>query len=262
MSLELAAILPHPPILIPTIGKENLIKLNLTNTAIKKISEEIKNNGIESILIISPHGFVQSKAFTMNLSPRFTCNFENFGDFQTKKEWLGDIGLSHRIREKLETKAPLQMITDSKLDHGSAIPLYLLTEKINKIKIMPIYYSGLTNEAHFKFGQLLKSEILYHNEKIAVIASGDLSHRLTKEAPAGYSSKGKKFDKRIVELLRQNKTKEIIKMDKNFIHEAGECGLKSILILLGIMDEIKHTPKILSYEAPFGVGYLTMKFDL
>lgn len=262
MSLVYSAIVPHPPILIPSIGKENLNKLEETSRAFERIRKELIKNEVDTIFIISPHGMVQPKAFTINLSPEFHCDFRNFGDLETSRTWPGAISLAHRIREQLETKAPLQMTTEHELDHGSAVPLFLLTENLKNIKIIPLYYSGLNYDAHFKFGQLLKRELLFHKDKIAVIASGDLSHRITKDAPAGYSAKGKKFDKKFIDLLKQNKADEILKMDHELIHEAGECGLKSILILLGILDGIKHTPKMHSYEHPFGVGYLTMSFDL
>lgn len=262
MSLIFSAIVPHPPIIIPNVGKENLNKLEKTIKSFEKIRKELIKNNIDTVFIISPHGSVQSKSFTINLSPEFFCDFKNFGDLETRNTWTGNIGLAHRIREQLETKAPLQMTTEHELDHGTAIPLLLLTKELKNIKIIPLFYSGLNNDAHFKFGQLLSRELIFNKDRVAVIASGDLSHRITKDAPAGYSPKGKKFDKKLIELLEKEKTEEIIKMDHNLINEAGECGLKSIIILLGILDGIKHTPKMLSYEHPFGVGYLTMIFEM
>ncbi len=262
MALAFSAIVPHPPILIPQIGKENLVRLEDTQKAYQKLAEEIVDKQVETILIISPHGLIQPDAFTMNLNPQFTANFEEFGDFSTKLNWPGDIGLAHKIRERMETRAPLQMISEVNLDYGATVPLYLLTQKLPKVKIIPLYYSGLTNEAHFKFGRLLNRELIYNKEQIAVIASGDLSHRLTKDAPAGYSPKGKKFDNKIIELLKKNKSQDIVSLDYKLIAEAGECGLKSIIILLGILEGIKYEPRLLSYEAPFGVGYMIMNFKI
>jgi AmmeMemoRadiSam system protein B len=198
----------------------------------------------------------------MNLSPEFEGNFKEFGDLTTKLHLSGDIGLAHKIRERLETRAPLQLISESELDYGSGVPLYLLTRHLPEIKIIPLYYSGLDLEAHFKFGQLLKREFMVNKNRIAVIASGDLSHRLTHDAPAGYSPKAKKFDKKIIENLTKKKTKNILKMKDNFIAEISECGLKSIVILLGVLDGVEYQPEILSYEATFGVGYLVMNFKL
>ncbi|MBI4779275.1 MEMO1 family protein, partial [Candidatus Falkowbacteria bacterium] len=124
------------------------------------------------------------------------------------------------------------------------------------------YYSGLDLAAHYDFGKMIKSKLLNSNVRVAVIASGDLSHRLSKNAPAGYSPKGKKFDKKLIDNLLEKQTNEIIKLKPELIAEAGECGLKSIVILLGILDGMKYEPRLLSYESPFGVGYLTMSFKL
>jgi MEMO1 family protein len=262
MSLVYSAIVPHPPILIPGIGKENRQRLTGTISSFAKISDKLKSLDVETIIIISPHGTIQSDSFSMNLSPEFRANFEEFGDFGTKNTWLGNVGLAHKIKEHLETRAPLQLVTEQVLDHGSSVPLIMLTEKMPEIKIIPLYYSGLDNEAHYKFGQVFKRELIANMEQIAVIASGDLSHRITKDAPAGYSPKGKRFDKKICDYLLKKEARKILELDEDLISEAGQCGLRSILIQQGIIDGINCRPELLSYEAPFGVGYLAMGFEI
>lgn len=262
MSLVFSAIVPHSPFLIPAIGKENLERLKTTQNAYKKLEGNLYSSKAEAIVIISPHGHTLSDSFSMNLSPKFSGNFEEFGDFSTKINIKGDIGLTHRIKENLETKAPLQLMSEANLDYGSSVPLSLLTAHLPNIKIIPLYYAGLDLEAHFNFGHLLKREIIHSEKRIAVVASGDLSHKLTKDAPAGYSPKAQKFDKKIIELLLKKKNENIINIKKGLSEEVAECGLKSIVMLAGILNDIKHTPELLSYEAPFGVGYLTMNFKL
>ncbi|MFH1662172.1 MAG: AmmeMemoRadiSam system protein B [Candidatus Falkowbacteria bacterium] len=260
MPIIFSAIAPHPPILIPSIGKKNLKQIESTSKAMKKLEEDLYVAKPDTILIISPHGPIQPDAFTMNLNPEFNGDFEEFGDMATKMHFKGDIGLAYRIRERMETRAPMQLISEPDLDHGCLVPLHLLTEHIKKVKIIPIYFSGLDLNAHFNFGKLLKRELVYNQDRVAVIASGDLSHRLTKDAPAGYSPKGKKFDKKLIDLLLKKEPEEIINMDIHLIHDAGECGLKPISILLGIMNGIDYEPQLISYEGPFGVGYMVMKF--
>lgn len=257
-----SAIVPHPPIMIPQIGKDNLAQLKMTSAGYEKLAKELEKEQIETILIISPHGKLFEDSFSMNLNPKFSCNFEDFGDFATKKEWNGNIKITYRIKESLETKIPLQLISDERLDHGSSVPLYLLTSKLPNVKIIPTYYSYRSLQDHFAFGQELEHQLQISRERIAVIASGDLSHRITKNAPAGYSPKGKKFDNKLIEYLRNKNTEKILNMDEKLIQEAGECGLRSIMILLGIMSNMSYTPELLSYEAPFGVGYLVMNFKL
>jgi aromatic ring-opening dioxygenase LigB subunit len=49
-------------------------------------------------------------------------------------------------------------------------------------------------------------------------------------------------------------------MDAKLIEAAGECGLKSILILLGILKDLTWEPQILAYQTDFGIGYLSLDF--
>ncbi|MBI4779274.1 hypothetical protein HY797_02370, partial [Candidatus Falkowbacteria bacterium] len=135
MPIVFSAIAPHPPILIPTIGKKNIGQLKATSLSYLKLEQDLYASQAETIIIISPHGHLQEEAFTINLSPEFIGDFEKFGDLTTKFTLSGDIGLAHKIKEKLETKAPLQLTSEAKLDHGASIPLYLLTRHLPKIKI-------------------------------------------------------------------------------------------------------------------------------
>lgn len=261
MAIIYSAIVPHSPVLIPSIGKKNTDRLKLTLAAYRKIEEDLYSAQPDTILIISPHGPIQPTAFTLNISPEYHGKFEDFGDFSTTVNLNGDIGLACRIREKMETSVPLQTTTEENLDYGSAVPLFLLARQMPKVKIIPLHYSGLDLEAHYHFGQLLKKELLASQNRVAVIASGDLSHRLDKKSPAGYSPKGKKFDKKVTDCLQNKKIPDLLATDPELMAAAGECGLRSIIILLGILDGINCRPRLLSYESPFGIGYLVMSFE-
>lgn len=262
MSLVFSVIVPHPPILIPEIGKDNLEQLSSTLRAYEKLKNKLEKINPETIIIISLHDNAQKGVFSINSCPQFIGNFEDFGNFSVKKTWKGDVGLIGKLSEAMETKNNLSLISKKKIGHGISVPLYKLTENLPAIKIIPLSPSDLSNQEHFKFGSLLKKEIINSNKKIALIASGDLSHRLSSNAPAAYSPKGKKFDKKIIELLLKNNLDKLLNMDEKLVGEAEECAFHSILILLGIMHNIKHVPKLLSYEFPFGVGYMLMDFDL
>ncbi|MGC9048822.1 MAG: AmmeMemoRadiSam system protein B [Patescibacteria group bacterium] len=260
--LSFTAITPHPPIIIPTIGKENLIIVKKTIKALEKLEKKIAAVSPEIIIIISPHGPIFSDAFCFNAAEKYFGNFQQFGDLTTKMEFNGNLELIYKIREKTETALPTTMVSEPNLDHGVLVPLYYLTKNLQNFSIIPIGYSFLDFQKHLKFGEKIKEEIMLSNKKVAVIASGDLSHRLTFDAPAGYSPQGKIFDKKLIDLLKKKSVNQILKLDSNLIEEAGECGLRSILILLGIIKNFNYQPELLSYEGPFGVGYLVMNFKL
>lgn len=258
------AFVPHPPIIIPEIGKDNFRYLEKTVESMKKLNEELYAAKPDSIIIISPHGPMQSEAFSLNMAPEFEINFEDFGDLKTKIKIPGDIGLIHHYKEILEAKMPVVLTHQIKLDHGIGIPLYYFKEtiKANNSKIIPIYYSLLDYQKHFEFGRKLQGDIINDTKRIAIIASGDLSHRLTEDSPAGYSHWAKKFDQTIQDKIISKNTKELLDLDKDFIDEAQECGLRSLIILLGMINSISYTPEIYSYEGPLGVGHLTVNFKL
>lgn len=228
-----------------------------------ELEKKIFESGAETIIVISPHGQILPDAFSVNLNPKYEINLEEFGDFGTKTKYKTNTKLAHRIKKLAENQnIPVILNSDQYLDHGSAIPLTCLTKRLDNASLLPIGYSLLDLKTHFNFGDFLKEIILNDDKKIAVIASGDLSHRVTKDAPAGYSPRGKEFDEKLIELITNKNAAGILKMDQTFIEEAGECGLKSIAILLGLLERINYTPEILSYEAPFGVGYLVVNFKL
>jgi aromatic ring-opening dioxygenase LigB subunit len=94
-----------------------------------------------------------------------------------------------------------------------------------------------------------------------LIASADMSHRLTEDAPAGYSPQGKIFDERLVEMVKNYDVKGILNFDAELAEEAGQDSLWSIAILLGALDGKKVKSEVLSYEGPFGVGYMIAALD-
>ncbi|MFN3301595.1 MAG: AmmeMemoRadiSam system protein B [Patescibacteria group bacterium] len=261
MSLVFSSICPHPPIIIPTIGQENLPLVKKTIESMEKLEKKFFEAKPEITIIISPHGVIYADAFSINFSESYAGNFRQFGDFVTNLKFNPDLEFLHHIKERLENKLPVVLVREENLDHGSLVPLYYLMKNI-QTKIVPIGYSFLDYKTHLEFGRILKEEISLSKKKIAVIASGDLSHCLTPEAPGGYSPRAGIFDKRLIEFLKKKDIKGILEMDKSLIEEAGECGLRSFLILLGILEKIKVKPELYSYEAPFGVGYLVMNFKL
>jgi len=262
MSLVFTTICPHPPLLIPGVGKENLEQIKSTVESMNQLEKEIYPTKPDTIIVISPHGPLFPDHFSLNLCPKYQAEFKQFGDFATKLEYNGDVVTINDIHKALEDNSPLNLVSEPNIDHGTSVPLFYLTQHLPDIKVIPTGYSLLDLEAHYKFGQKLREEINQSKKRIGVIASGDLSHRLAEDAPAGFSPRGEEFDKKFVELLAGKKIPEILKLDEGLIEEAGECGLRSFITLFGILDNMSFEPEVLSYEGPFGVGYLVANLKL
>lgn len=261
MSLVFAAITPHPPILIPTIGKEHLKEIRATETALKKMEQDLYVAKPDTIIVISPHGRLLADAFSININPTYQVDLREFGDLTTKNTYQSDMNLALKITESAKLKhLPLILQTEPILDHGAAVPLFYLAQHLPNIKIIPIGYSLLEAKTHLDFGYLIKEEIMNSNQRVAIVASGDLSHALTNEAPAGFSPEGKKFDEMVIEALKSHNASALVNADPKFCEAAAECGLRSFLILLGALQRVNYELKLLSYEGPFGVGYLVAEF--
>jgi len=148
------------------------------------------------------------------------------------------------------------IISSPHQDWGFNVPLYFLSKNFKgDIKK---YLIGLEPpEFYFEKGKKLYKEF-EKNKRYAIIASGDMSHCLKEDGPYGLHSDGPKYDKAFKDYLIKKDIKKIQNLDKMF-PEAGECGLRSFCFLFGVLNKEELKPKILSYQFPFGVGYLTAK---
>ena len=138
--------------------------------------------------------------------------------------------------------------------------MYFINKYYKDYKLVHITYSMLDDIELYKFGMAIQKTAKNLNKNIVIIASGDLSHKLTEDGPYNYSPQGPKFDRELIENLKDGTVVNIFNMDKCMVEEAGECGLRSLYILLGSMEGNSMSGKLLSYEGPFGVGYGVMKF--
>ncbi len=262
MSLVFAGITPHPPLLIPTIGKEEIKKIEKTKKAFLQMEKVLYTSHPDVIIVISPHGSYFSDAFTVNVCPEYETDFTEFGDISTKLKFKGDGMLAYKIRRAVfEQNLPLATIGEKNLDHGSGVPLFFLASHLKNISVLQIGFCDLSPKQHVEFGNVLQEVILNSNKRIAVIASGDLSHALTSESPAGFSPNGKIFDIKIQDMLSRQNVSGMLQFTPDFINSAAECGFRSLLILLGILQGINCSYKQLNYENPFGVGYLTSYYE-
>lgn len=263
MSLVFAAVTPHPPLLIPSIGKDEIERIAKTKAAFERLEEDMYLAKPQAVLVISPHMSLFADAFSINAHTPLVSQFEHFGDLTTKRTWHGSPEIAARISAAAKRKhLPVQLVSQESIDHGASVPLFFLTRHLPDVKILPLGFSSLPTEKHLEYGELLKEIILQDNRRIAVIASGDLSHALTVEAPNDYHEDGQKFDDSLRSLLEVRNTAGIAALDATLVANAHECGYRSILILLGLLKNIHYNFKTYSYEAPFGVGYLAGNFVL
>lgn len=256
-----AAVTPHSPLLLPTVGKKQQVKLKKTLSAVKQLEEELYAAKPEVLVIFSPHGQTLPESFSIHVAQEYETNFQDFGDFATKKTFRSTPLLIEHMRRSLRNDGsamPLSMLTEPFLDYGTAVPACLLTEHLPEVSLVPIFDSGLSLQKHFEFGKALHEELSKSKKRIALVASSDLSHRLTDKAPGGFAPEGKKFDEAVVHAIKNQDYDKLLELEESS-REAKACGLRTLVMLLGALEGVNCSPEILAYEGPFGVGYMTVK---
>jgi MEMO1 family protein len=261
--LVFAGVTPHSPLLLESINKDQLKKVQKTRNAMKELSEELYATFPDTIILISEHPTSFEKAFSISVSDPYTFDLTEFGDLGFNRTYKPDIMLLDRMQRSLrEAKQSLTLSSDNALNFASAVPLSLLTEKLPNVQLLPVTFSDLSPKEHFQFGQSLKDSIMASNKRIAVIASGDLSHALTSNSPAGFTKEGAEFDEKLKELITQKNTAGLVSLDELMISNAHETLYRQLLILFGVLERVSVAPHVLSYESPFGVGYLVANLVL
>ena len=256
-AIVFSGIAPHPPIMVPEVGGEASAEVRGSISAMAELTRRIIESGAETVILISPHAPLDARAFVAYHSPKLYGDFASFRAPNARVEFPIDKGMLEAITAiAAEENYEVMNLENSALDHGSAVPLYFLDRNRWRGRVVALGYSFLSNEDHLKFGGCIRSAADAVGRPVAFIASGDLSHRLKPEAPAGYNPAAQRFDNEVVDAIHDNSPDRIIGIDQELRQTAGECGYRSMLVALGATEGLPLACEVLNYEAPFGVGYL------
>jgi aromatic ring-opening dioxygenase LigB subunit len=198
------------------------------------------------------------------LSPHPPIILPNVGSESDRVQVKKTIQALEKLGKKLaKTKPDCIIITSPHPDWGFNVPLHFLAKDIRGIEVKAHLTSLESPHVHYNRGRELVKNLKYI-KKLAWIASGDMSHRLKEDGPYGLHPSGPKFDQEFIKLLKAKDVQGILNLPEHFVEEAGECGLRSFCMLLGALEElkIKWEPETLSYEGPFGVGYLVANLKI
>jgi AmmeMemoRadiSam system protein B len=258
-------ITPHPPLIVPDVGKGNEHAISTTIKSMEKLTDKMARQRPETILIISPHGKHQTNAMGILTAPSSSGDMKDWGSNEPHETYQNDLDLVELIQQEAK-KASIPITSIAKgaydLDWGVMVPLYFLKHAMKEAALVPLTFCWLSLEKHFAFGKAIRKAAELSKKRVAIIASGDLSHRLIPSAPAGYDPMGKVFDEKLVKAISCVDSKAVLNFEPELIERAGECGLRSVTILLGALDGLKVVPEVLSYEGPFGVGYMVASLEV
>ena len=193
--------MPHPPIILPEIGRGEEKKLQKTTEAFIKVAERIKALKPETIVVTSPHSVMY--ADYLHISP----GAEAKGDIAPiqRARCFRSCCLRSRFLSRLwKINQSVKVLPagtlgerNRALDHGTVIPLKFINDRYTDYKLVRTGLSGLSMAEHYRFGMCIRDVSQVLGRRVVLIASGDLSHKLKADGPYGYAEEGVQFDREI-----------------------------------------------------------------
>ena len=258
MSLLAGFMVPHPPLIVPAVGRGGEAEIEETTRAYRRVADEVAALKPDTIIITSPHSIMYADYF--HISPRDSAkgSFINFGAPEVSFREEYDTELVEAIcdlADENDFPAGTMGERDRSLDHGTMVPLYFIEQKYRTFKLVRIGLSGLPLTDHYRFGQMINKAIDQTGRRAVIIASGDLSHKLQDYGPYGYAPDGPEYDKRIMDVMGRGAFGELLDFDEGFCDRAAECGHRSFVIMAGAMDGKSVKAETYSHQDVTGVGY-------
>ena len=258
MSIIAAYMVPHPPMIIPQIGRGNEKQIQETIDAYRNVAREIASLKPETIIISSPHSVMYSDYFHISPGKNANGDFSNFHAREVRFHENYDEELVSRICSLSDAEdfpAGTLGERDRALDHGTMIPLYFIRQFYSDFQLVRLGLSGLSLVDHYAFGRIIQKAVEDLDRRAVFVASGDLSHKLQSYGPYGYAKEGPQYDARVMDVCSRAAFGELLDFDESFCEKAAECGHRSFVIMAGALDGRAVDARQLSHQDVTGVGY-------
>lgn len=262
-----AIMVPHPPLIIPEVGRGAEEQIRETTEAYRTAAAWLVEKKPETVVLISPHSAMYRDYLHLSPGTGAQGSFGRFGASHIRLEASYDTELVQRISQDA-TAAGIPAGTkgerDAELDHGTLVPLYFLSRAAGgslPFKLVRAGLSGLSYAEHYRFGSVIKAAAEALKRRFCVVASGDLSHYLRQDGPYGFRKEGPEYDARVMDIMGRAAFDELLALPEDACDQAGECGQRSFVMMAGCLDGLRVLPKTLSYQGITGVGYGVALFE-
>ena len=258
MSILAAFMVPHPPLIVPAVGRGGEAEIEETTRAYDRVAREIAELAPETIIVTSPHQTMYLDYFHISPGNRAKGSFAQFRAPEVRFEVGYDRELRDavcRIAEERDIPAGTDGERDARLDHGTMVPLWFIRKYYAVGQLLRIGLSGLPLTEHYRLGQAIRDAVEETGRRAVIVASGDLSHKLQPHGPYGFAPEGPEYDERIMDVCGRAAFGELFDFDETFCEKAAECGHRSFVIMAGAFDGTAVKATRLSHQDVTGVGY-------
>ncbi|MDR2697470.1 MAG: hypothetical protein LBB40_03225 [Holophagales bacterium] len=249
----------HAPIVVPSMGGSRAERCAATTEAMFKAAKELADTKPDRVIVLNPHLVHYPNAYTCISMPLSVHgNFKTFGRPDLQVEFYSEPDFYEYLTQNtVEHQFPIEILDAEELDHGAAVPLWFLQSAGFKGSVCVLGYPWrISLKDHTEFGRILRRTCDNYEGSTAIIASGDMSHRLQLGAPSGYHPRAHVFDDTFRAHVEAGELLETSQIPTDLRDLAAEDSSESMAIAAGAIGDNSGNVKLLSYEAPFGVGYL------
>ena len=256
---------PHPPVLLPEVGRGREKEIAATGRSMRAAADQVAGWKPDVLIVASPHTILYGDYFHIAPGKAAVGDMTAFGAPQVRIQVEYDTLLRDEIvrrAQQADLKAGTLGQREPELDHGVLIPLYFLRKAGITCPIVRMGLSGFSPLAHYRLGQCIAEAVETLGRRAVFVASGDLSHKLKADGPYGFAPEGPKFDETVTRAMASGDFLQFLTMNPALCERAAECGLRSFQIMAGALDGLAVAPQLLSHEGTFGVGYAVALFPV
>ena len=146
MGIVGAFMVPHPPIIIPEIGKGREIGIKDTIKSYEAVADMVDCMNPDTIVISTPHSVMYSDYFHISPGEQAEGSFADFGADDVRIAADYDQAFVKKLcilAANVNVDAGVGGEKSPYLDHGTMIPLYFITKKYVDFDLVRIGLSGL-----------------------------------------------------------------------------------------------------------------------
>lgn len=257
-----SGLMPHAPILVPEVAGADAARCRESSAACVELARRVVAAHPDRLFLVSPHAPSRDDAFGLHEGARLAGTLAEFGFADAAVDLPNDCeALAAIAGEAAAGTLPTWDIPTMPLDHGSIVPLWFLAAAGWRGATCVGSLPTMTRRGRCAaFGAAVGRAYARLGGRVALIASGDMTHRALRGAPAGYDPRGVVFDRTMTELVRDGRLRELMELDPGLRRAAAEDSVESSIVVGAAFDFVPCGAEVLSYGHPFGVGYLVAVF--
>ncbi len=262
-SLLAGYLMPHPPVIVPGVDSGR-VKAGQTIQAMQQLALDLAKLKPDTVVLISPHAPLFSDYLFVYDEQVLYGDLSAFGAPEARLSLHQDQELLEGILQgcqklgiaagSLNASQMGRFNIDRSLDHGAVVPLYFLQQKAS-FQLVVMASAALPLPDLYAVGRAIREAAETLGRRIVLVASGDQSHKANSESPYGSCPEGAVYDRKLVEALRRGDRTGLLAIDARIRQKAAECGYRAAVMLCGAFAGLPIQSDLLSYEAPYGIGY-------